>query len=353
MDAASRPADVPRAAEALVQHVLAEYGALTRERLADYLPQGEPGDYLYELLSDYPRRGGKMLRPCLCIATARAFGASVDAAIDSAVSVELLHNAMLIHDDIEDDSDQRRGTPTLHELHGVPLALNAGDALTLLSVRPLKNNLRRFGASLAGRMFEETERMAWESAEGQALELGWRRDNRLDVDENDYLLMVLKKTCWLMAIHPMRLGCLIGGRGQVELDPFIRFGFFFGAAFQIQDDLLNLDGDAAYGKELCGDLLEGKRTLMLIHAFRHAATADRRRLLQFLGKARADRGEADVRWLRALIDRSGAMAHARAVAHALAGAALYEFEQVFAEVPDSRDKQFIGALATWVLQRVH
>ena len=270
--------------EPLVRDVLDEYGELTRRHMQAYLPQDEPRSYLYELLADYPRRGGKMLRPSLCIAMARATGAEAGDAIASAVSIELLHNALLVHDDIEDASQERRGTPTLHALHGIPLAINAGDAMGLLSLRPLKENIHRLGIATALRIFEETERMAWETAEGQALELGWRRDNRTDLDDEDYLRMALQKTCWLAAIYPMRVGCLIGARGSMPLDPLIRLGFFFGAAFQIQDDLLNLDPGPAYGKEVNGDLLEGKRTLMIIHALQHANTSERRKLRSFLGR---------------------------------------------------------------------
>ena len=111
--------------------------------------------------------------------------------------------------------------------------------------------------------------MAWESAEGQALELGWQRDNRTDLDDEDYLRMVLQEDVLARRRSiRLRVGCLIGARGRMPLDPLVRLGFFFGAAFQIQDDLLNLEPGAAYGKEINGDLLEGKRTLMIIHALR-------------------------------------------------------------------------------------
>jgi geranylgeranyl diphosphate synthase type II len=334
----------------LVETVLAEYGTLTRRHLQKYLPREEPS-YLYELLADYPRRGGKMLRPSLCIAMARATGAPLEDAIASAVSIELMHNALLVHDDIEDASDTRRGTPTLHALHGAPLAINAGDAMGLLSLRPLKDNIHRLGLATGLRIFEETERMAWESTEGQALELGWTRDNRTDVTDEDYLRMVLQKTCWLGAIYPLRVGCLIGARGRLPLDPLIRLGFFFGAAFQIQDDLLNLEAGPAYGKEINGDLLEGKRTLMIMHALRHGRDEERRQLAAFLARPRAERSPADVERIRALLRRTGAMEHARSVALGLAGAALYEFDQYFAGVSRSRDLDFMRSLLTWVLQR--
>jgi geranylgeranyl diphosphate synthase type II len=351
-----RPADqsdVAEVNERLVGDMLDEYGALTREAMQAYLPKAEPRTYLYELLADYPRRGGKMLRSSLCLAMARATGADIEDAIASAVSIELLHNALLVHDDIEDASEERRGTPTLHALHGVPLALNAGDAMGLLSLGPLKDNMHRLGLATALRIFEETERMAWESAEGQALELGWQRDNRVDLEDEDYLRMALQKTCWLATIHPMRVGCLIGARGRLPLDPLIRLGFFFGAAFQIQDDLLNLNPGPAYGKEANGDLFEGKRTLMIVHALRCAAETERCQLAAFMGRPRALRSAEEVAWVRGLLERTGALEHAAMVAQALAGAALLEFDAYFKNVRDSRDRHFMRSLLVWVLQRTH
>ena len=108
--------------------MLREYGDLTRAALKQYLPSREPRRYLYDLLRDYPQRGGKMMRPSMCIAAARLFGAPLENAMHTAVAIEILHNALLIHDDIEDGSEERRGQPTLHMLHGMPLALNAGDS---------------------------------------------------------------------------------------------------------------------------------------------------------------------------------------------------------------------------------
>jgi len=337
-----------------VTDTLREYGALTREALAHYLPQGRPRRWLYEPMADYPQRGGKMMRPSLCIATARAFGAAKETALRPAVAIELLHNALLIHDDIEDESEERRGRPTLHALHGIPLALNAGDALTLASLRPLIDQMRDMDPRLAWILLEETERMARESAEGQAMELGWQRDVTLDLTESDYLVMVLKKTCWLATIFPIRVGALLAAadRGEeLDLEPFIRFGFFLGAAFQIQDDLLNLVADARYGKERDGDLREGKRTLMLIHLLEGSDLAERRRLEAHLRRPRAERTEADVVWIRERMDRYGSVEHARNIAHGLAGAARHESSLLFGPLPDSRDKSFLQGLATWVFER--
>lgn len=335
----------------LVPDVLKEYGRLTRSELKNFIPSQHPQRHLYDLLADYPQRGGKMMRPSICIATARAFGARTEDALNTAVAIELLHNALLIHDDIEDESEERRGSPALHILHGIPLAINAGDTLSLLSLRPLIENTTRFGPRLTLRILEETEYMARKSAEGQAMELGWRRDNTLDVDESDYLVMVLNKTCWLAAIYPSRVGAMIGTRDNISLEPFIRFGFFVGAAFQIQDDLLNLVADDKYGKELNGDIWEGKRTLMLIRLLKLATEVEHRKIIEIMSLNRADKTEEQVAWVRELMDRYDCIDYTRQFAHGLAGAALHEFSKIYDKVPDSRDKDFLEGMVTWVFER--
>lgn len=336
----------------LVPALLDEYGQRTRVALCEYLAPREPRRHLYTLVADYPRRGGRMLRPSLCIATARVFGAALDDAVRTAVALELLHNAFLVHDDIEDDSDTRRGAPTLHAAHGVPVAVNVGDALTLVGLRALLDNRDTLGPWLSLQLVEEAERMARESVEGQAIELGWRHDNALHLTDADYLHMVLKKTCWYTAIYPSRAGALIGERRRQPATRFLRFGFFMGAAFQIQDDLLNLRGDPArYGKELDGDIREGKRTLMLLHLLRHCTRAERDRVAEFLAAPRAARRDADVAWVRARMDACGSLEHAATTAHGLAGAALHEFDALYGPLPDSPDKRFIAGLIPWVLSR--
>jgi geranylgeranyl diphosphate synthase type II len=336
----------------LVREVLEEYGAIARSALTRYLSAEGSRERVYRLAADYPLRKGRALRASFCIAAARTFGATIAQAVQSAMSLELLHNAFLVHDDIEDESEERRGAPALHLLHGIPTAVNVGDALVILGLRPLLDNHAMLGPRVAWRVLQETERMVRESVEGQAIELAWRNENALDLTDSDYLKMTLKKTCWYTTIYPSRIGALIGTRDHASLDGFVRFGFFLGCAFQIQDDLLNLRGDhARYGKEIDGDLREGKRTLMLIHLQRVAADAERRRLSDILALPRAQKLPADIAWIRERLDWYGCLDHASHVAHALAGAAMHEFDLAYQAAPDSRDKRFIKALPSWVLER--
>lgn len=352
MSVAQAPLEtLSRASLDAIQRTLSDYGRAMGEDLKRYLPQGPPAPFLDELLADYPSRGGKMLRPAICIAVARAFGGEVRSAVRCAAAVEILHNGLLIHDDIQDASEMRRGQPTLHALHGVPLAINAGDALMFSALRPLADAFRSMAGDATEQALDATLTMARETAEGQALELGWRDRNVMTLSEADYLRMALKKTAWLGMIWPAQLGLILGSRGRADPERVVRWGYFLGVAFQIEDDLRNLTGDPGYGKERNGDLREAKRTIMLIHAARACGPADRTRLDAFLARPRESRSEEEVLWLSRLMESLGSIAHARAVAGALGGAAEHEFAVAFAGLPPSSDLEFLAGLSRWVFER--
>ncbi len=342
-------------AEPQAGSLVARYASATRAELVRYLAKEGNAPFLGELMADYPGRGGKMMRPAICIANARIFGDDLGEdyapAIRCGAAIEMLHNALLIHDDVQDGSEERRGRPTLHAMHGVPLAINAGDALMFSALQPLLDAVRPLGTDVARQVLDVTLTMARNTAEGQALELGWRDRNVTDLSEADYLQMALKKTAWMGMIWPAQLGVIIGSSGLVDPDRVLRFGYFLGLAFQIEDDLRNLSVDPGYGKERNGDLREGKRTLMLIHVRRACTTAERKRLDVFMGKSREARAAEDVVWLAELMRKQGSIDHARQLAHAMAGAAMHEFAVAYAGQQPSQDLDYLGGLPNWVFAR--
>jgi geranylgeranyl diphosphate synthase, type II len=335
-----------------VVSMLEQYKSVTMERLLELLPDKEPRRYLYDLVPLYPQRSGKGLRPGLCIATCLAFGGSIRSILLSAVTLELYHNAFLVHDDVEDGSLSRRGLPTIVSDFGLAIAVNVGDAMNVLCIRPLMENMTALGATLTWKVFTEIEHMVRESVEGQALELGWVHDNSCDLTDDDYLRMTLKKTCWYTCIHPCRIGALVGSGGSADLDKFNRFGYFMGAAFQIQDDLLNLIGDEAkYGKEIGGDIWEGKRTLMLIHALNQSNVREKKRLRSFLATPRIERSPSDVLWVYEIMRKYKSMEYARSSAHNLAAAALKEYVGTYGNLPDSEHKRFVAEVVLYMIER--
>ena len=334
-----------------VEATLARYSKLTRAAMQEYLRERSPARYLYDLVRDYPSRSGKGIRPSLLLATCQAFGGSIGEALGPAVAIELAHNAFLVHDDVEDDSRQRRGRPTLHRLHGVPLAVNAGDALAVLALKPLRDRTP-LGTRLSQRVADEFLSMVVRTIEGQATELGWRADNVVALEPTDYLELIGQKTCWYTTVWPLRVGALIGSRGTAPLESLTRFGFYLGAAFQIRDDLLNVVGsESVYGKELLGDIREGKRTLMLIHLLGAASPAEREWVVAYLARPDTDRTRADADRIREMMERHGSLDFAFQFGQGIATAAYETFDEAFAEVPPSTHREFIRGLVPYMLAR--
>ena len=174
--------------------------------MLEQIPTGEPANYLYQLVREYPYRPGKHMRAAICLSICEALGGSATGALDIASSLELLHNALLIHDDIEDGSGLRRGEITLHERHGVPLAVNAGDALAMFAVESLHAVVQRVDGWLATRLRAEFNHATRRTVEGQAIELGWQREGVVDLSVDDYVAMATLKTCAYTTVLPMRVG---------------------------------------------------------------------------------------------------------------------------------------------------
>jgi geranylgeranyl diphosphate synthase, type II len=331
---------------------LANYGAMARKASLVYLGDEGMSEYLTAPAAEYLGRGGKGLRPALCLATCEAFGGTAAQALPSAAALELLHTAFLVHDDIEDDSELRRGEPTLHQQYGTALALNAGDGLALLALGALRDNEEPLGRRLAARIWREFDFMARLTVDGQARELGWLRDGRTDLTPDDYLDLIMRKTCWYTTLLPLRVGALIGARGDVDLAAMLRFGFFLGAAFQIRDDILNLTGSVArYGKEPLGDLREGKRTLMVIHLLAAAGHRDRDRVAAYLALRPAERTPDVTATLLAMMRAHGSVAFAEEFARGIARSAADAFEEAFAGVAESPARRFVRDLVPFMVDR--
>ncbi len=335
-----------------VESRLRDVAKAVRRAMLDAMPDGEPSRWLYGPMREYPSRPGKALRPALCLSASRAFGAEPHAVMGIAVAIELLHNAFLVHDDVADGSEMRRGRPTLAATHGMAAALNAGDGLAIIAGQVLRKATRRLDGDLADLVWHEFDTMAMRTLEGQAIEVGWQRDHVEDVTPDDYLELIMHKTCWYTTIHPLRVGALVGSGGMADLAPLVRFGFHFGAAFQIRDDLLNLVGDErAYGKEILGDLYEGKRTLPLVHLLANATGNDLALVRDYLRRNRSERSPELVARVRALMDEYGSISFTSEYAEGILLVAEEYFEQAFADAHPGPDVDFLRALVPYVWAR--
>ena len=313
---------------------------------------------LYDILADYPFREGKGLRPAICFAACRAAGGRTEQALKSAAALELFHNAFLVHDDVEDGSHFRRGKVTLFRAHGVPTAVNVGDATNVLALGLLLDNTTTLGVRKSLQVFQEVERMARESAEGQAIELSWIANEQFDLEDRHYVGMAYKKTCWYTVIAPLRIGVICGSPpgGIAPLDedllPLIEIGFLAGIAFQISDDLLNLEAEEAlYGKESAGDLYEGKRTIMLLHLLRTVRGPTRRRAIRVLRTPRSRKRREDVAWLFRTMVEAGSLEHGRAVAVDYSERALALYGRGLPFLRENEDAGFLREMLRYVIDR--
>jgi geranylgeranyl diphosphate synthase, type II len=290
-------------------------------------------DLLYKMMRDYPNRPGKMIRSKLLIASCLAHGGKAQTALPLAVALELFQNWVLIHDDIEDDSDERRGLPALHRLHPVSLSINAGDALHVYMWQVVHQ------AAVPG-AFEEFLEMIHRTAEGQHIDLGWVEAKRWDVTQADYLELVKRKTARYTVVSPFKLGALAAG--CVPDERLTEAGLDLGIAFQIRDDVLNLIGDfATYGKEIAGDLLEGKRTLMLVHLLEHADAVTRNTVVTTLERARSEKTQSEIDFILEHMKRLGSITHAQRLADAHTERGLATLEAVLVTLPGRQAAQEI------------
>lgn len=304
----------------------------------------------YQLIRDYPERGGKRLRGQLVLLSAAAHGGDWRQALAVAAAVELFHNWVLIHDDIEDGSDERRGRPALHHLAGMPVAINVGDALHVYMWRLLHSD-----ACLAlprwREVVQEFEAMILRTAEGQHLDLNWVAAGRFDASEAEYLTMVTLKTAYYTVIGPLRLGALCAGlTPNARLDAL---GRHLGVAFQLRDDVLNLLPEATTGKEFAGDLYEGKRTLILAHLLSCTEEAEKAAIIARLAQPRCDKRAEDVRFILSAINRHGSLAYAQRVAEAEAAQGLALLSELAPTLADQAAAAELTGLLKSLARRLH
>ena len=307
--------------------------------------------YLYAPLARFTSGGGKRVRPVLALLGAEAVGGRPEDALSAGIAIELFQSAALIHDDIADESELRRGEPCLYREQGVGVATNMGDlALTQVFETVLADTALPEGRKPA--VLRELVRMERHTLEGQALDLGWARDGRWDVTPDDYLYMVESKTAWYTCACPLYLGATCAGAPHEAAAGLLEAGRRAGIAFQLQDDLLNLVGDAeAQGKDFRSDVTEGKRTLAVVHALSTLDEARRDELVALLESGTTDPGRlgravelielgGGIERCRSLAARESGAAKARARELAASGAVTHEAAELVCSMADffvSRD----------------
>ncbi len=243
-------------------------------------------EVLYEASRHLVLAGGKRLRPFLTMKACEAVGGEPKDAIPFAAAFEILHNFTLVHDDVMDNDPVRRGAPTVHTMYGVPMAICAGDLLfakvyeAMVSHAPMGMSANRVNQCIA-----RATKATIELCEGQVLDVSF--PNTADVTEDDYIFMVGGKTSSLFRACA-EVGAIVGGAKTRQVKALGKFAYEAGIAFQIMDDYLGATADEkTLGKPVGSDIREGKKTIIMIHALKHAKGKQREKILGALGKHKA------------------------------------------------------------------
>lgn len=336
------------------EEVMREYREIVFEKLKEYLPQTNSnllGEF-YRMVREYSERKGKYFRPTLLLLSCEMHGGNFNDALLPAVVMQLSEDWILIHDDIEDHSEERRHKPTLHRIYGNELALNAGDALHIIMWKALGDAVRNLANNRGWNLFDKMYNILITTTEGQYIELSWIRHGKVDISEEEYYELIYRKAGYYTVIGPLQLGAIVAGALENNLKDIERFGKPFGCAFQIWDDVMNLTVDTKLqGKERGGDILEGKRTLMLIHLLKNCTLTERDYLITLFRKPRSQRTWDDANYVLELMEKYGSIEYAIQKSKEFIKNAKMEFDRYASNLPDSMAKKLIREAMDFVISR--
>ncbi|AEA46623.1 polyprenyl synthetase family protein [Archaeoglobus veneficus] len=300
--------------------------------ISEYLPVKEP-EGLYNAARHLINAGGKRLRPVMCLISAEAVGGDVESVIPAAVAIETIHNFTLIHDDIMDRDELRRGVPTVHVAYDEPTAILAGDTLFAEAFKILSScNVEAENLVKASRMLAD---VCIEICEGQYLDMSFEK--REKISESEYLEMVRKKTAVLIASACAMPAVLFGMDSYAKA--LWNFGIYSGIGFQIHDDVLDITGKDKIGKDWGSDIVEGKKTLIMIKAMELGVE------IEIFG-----RGSASVEEIEEAVEKlkeCGALDYARQKAQEYVERGKRELDVL----PDSKAKSLLIELADYLVTR--
>lgn len=292
---------------------------------------------LYEPMGYILGLGGKRLRPALSLAACALFEADTNKALMPALGIEVFHNFSLVHDDIMDEADLRRGQATVHHKWNRDIAILSGDAMLVKAYQ----YIAQVEAEYLPEVLDTFSQTALEICEGQQRDMNF--ESRSEVAEEEYLLMIRQKTAVLLGAA-LKIGALVAGAGTESANMLYEFGINAGLAFQVQDDLLDAFGDPEkVGKKPGGDILQDKETLLMIYTRRFAAKE--------LGKLEKKdlTGKEKVEAYTQLMTQCGAKAAVEAKREALLKEALYDLEEAHAKDLSLKDE--LAQFATWLSHR--
>ena len=292
-------------------------------------------------MAHYPAAGGKRLRPLLATITCEAVGGKFEKAIPFGAALEIVHNFTLVHDDVMDEDDTRRGIRTVHAQYGIPEAILAGDALFARAFELVSDT--DADAQDVVKLTETLAKAVRLLAEGQQMDMDFEDAKKITSD--DYLKMIERKTAVLYSAAAQG-GVIVGGGSEAQEEALFEYGRLMGLGFQIWDDVLDLRSDQeTFGKPVLNDIRNGKKTLIVVNGLEDLNATERKQFLKVLGNKRATQNQ--LRLARDLLEDVGAVDHAVMVANGLVAKA----KDRLSVLKESKHKEALKAFADYTVTR--
>lgn len=310
--------------------------------------------YQWKIYREYPERKGKYLRATLIRLTNEAMGGKTQRCLQTAGAMQLSEDWILVHDDIEDQSMERRGKPTLHKMYDVNQALNAGDMLHVLMWGLLSQNLKLLDLKTNKALFDEFTTFLSRTAIGQGIEAKWTSGPLTKLSDEDWNLIADSKSGYYTIAGPLRLGGIIAGASKKQLEALTLFGLYLGRCFQLVDDILDITSDfAGLKKQIGNDVFESKRTIMLGHLLRVVNQKDKKKLISIYSKTRNHKTQSEVNWVIKEMQEAGSIAYAQKMAGELKDQALAIFETKLTFLSHEPARSQLKTLISFILERDH
>lgn len=312
-------------------------------KICDYIPIKDPIDH-YRMVRDYSDRQGSYRRPGLLMLSGQVFGAAPQDLLLPAAALQVSEDWILIHDDVEDHSEMRRGKPTLEKLYGYELAINAGDAVHITMWKMLKDYMLSNVKKQGDRIYEKFYDMLVCTVEGQFVENNfiYRVREISKANEDLYFRIINGKTCYYTVYGPMQIGAMIAKSKKSTLNLLEKIGQNAGAAFQIVDDILDMTADEkVFGKKRYGDLYEGKITLIILSTYKHATLEEKERINSVYKKGREQKTQDDINYLLEKIEKYNGVEYAEEKAKRYGDRARYIIEKNLSKLPENEYRDIL------------
>lgn len=302
-------------------------------------------------LWDIIGRGGKRWRPYLLLLIVEAMGEDPEDYLEFAILPEIVHNGTLVADDIEDKAEIRRGKPAIYKIYGDDISINLGESMYFIPTAILRRNKQGLSDEKLRKIYDVYSEEMTRVTFGQATDIYWHNLEKGDITEREYFQMCSFKTGCL-ARMAAKIGAILAGGSESEINKISNFVEKLGIGFQIQDDILDikstLNENEKFGKQYGNDIKEGKRTLIVIHTLDEANEEDRKRLLEILKKESESVSKKEVDQAIEIIKKYNSLEYAKNKARSLAEEA---WDEVKGIIPEGKAKENLSDFVTFLVER--